>query len=198
MKKFSIILVCLVLLGIGAYYAYDTWLADAGKKEYFSTWKKFVPSSKLFEVYLPNPPQYGKDFIKIPDSDKNRRYDMYASEKLDGSLFLISVITYPPEYDTSQSLTILRQNIDELMHQKAGNHLNTLLNKMFQNHSSVDFDFENKEFKVEGRAVHDDHIVYMLSYITKKENYSEDEYDFFINSFKILKPSKEVIRKNNS
>lgn len=193
MKKLAIILICLVIIGIGAYYAYDAW--EVEEQNNFSTWKKFVPRSKLFEIHLPNSPQYGKDYVQIPNSDKKRRYDIYASEKLDGTLFLISVITYPPEYDTSSSFDILRQNIDELMHQKGDNRLNDIWQNTFQKDNSLDFSFENKDFRVQGRAIHDDHIVYLLSYIVKKDNFDEDEFNYFIDSFKILKHSKEVIKK---
>src|ERR1700722_18419536 len=60
----------------------------------FSDWKEYVPSSKRFKVMLPfTPPQYARNAIEIPNSDKKRRYEMYTSETVNGSLFMINVIT---------------------------------------------------------------------------------------------------------
>lgn len=184
-----------MILLFGAYYAYNIRSTQGGGAADFSTWKKFIPSSNLFEINLPNPPQYGKDYVQIPGTDKKRRYDMYASEKLDGTLFLITVITYPPNYDTHDSFKILQENIDDLMHQKVDNRLNNLLQSQFQNHDTLDFSFENKDFIVDGRSIHDDPIVYMLSYITKKNNFDHEEFQHFIDSFKILKPGSEAVKK---
>jgi hypothetical protein len=192
MKKSAIIIIILAILGAALYYGYLKWRSEVGESANFATWQKFIPRSGLFEIFLPSPPQYGKDFVAIPNSDKKRRYDIYASEKVDGTLFLISVVTYPPEVDISSYGDILRQNINELMHNKTDNRLNNLWQHMFQDLQSLDFSFENQEFHVEGRAIHDDHIVYMLTYITQKENFDNEEYQHFIDSFKILKPNKNL------
>lgn len=195
MKKSVLILIFMIVLGIESYYVYH-YFRDAEISKYnLSTWKEFNPRSGLFQISLPNPPQYGKDFSEIPNSDKKRRYDIYASEKVDGTLFLVTAITYPPEYEMEPSDDIHDLNIRELMHSKE----NSQLNKMFQNamddRNYTDFNFQNNEFDVQGRSIHDDHIVYLLTYITKKENVDGAEYEHFINSFKILKSSKEVVQK---
>lgn len=187
MKKVAIIVVCLVLLGFALDYAYNYWESKKGEAAHFATWTQFIPRSGLFKVLLPRTPQYGKDYISIPNSDKKRRYDMYASEKVDGTIFLISVITYPPEVDISSSNEILHQNLDELMHNKPGNHLTKLSNTIFQQHPTIEFSFENRDLHVEGKAIQDGHIVYMLTYITLKENFDSDEYQHFIDSFYLLK-----------
>jgi hypothetical protein len=192
MKKFITIIICLAILGIAFYYAYDYWQMRKGELDNFATWKEFIPRSGLFKVLLPHAPQYAKDYISIPNSDQKRRYDMYVSEKIDGTVFLISVITYPPEADTSAPKEILRQNLDELMHQKPDNQLTKLLNTMFQQHQTLEFSFENRDLHVEGKAIQHDHIVYMLTYITNKQNFDPEEYHHFVHSFQILDQRKKI------
>lgn len=191
MKKTAQILISLIVLGFGSYFIYDHFKAEETKK-YISTWKNFTPKSKLFEISLPNPPQYGKDFVEIPNSDKKRRYDLYASEKVDGTLFLVTVITYPFDHEIESSIDILDQNIQELMHSKENSQLNKLFQNVLDDRNYMDFNFESNGYSIEGRSIHDDHMVYMLTYISKKENVDEDEYEHFIHSFKILKSSEEV------
>ena len=192
MKKIVILIICLAILGLGLYYFYLHAQKEKGEIDNFATWKKFIPQSGLFEVLLPDQPQYGKDFVNIPNSNEKRRYDMYASEKIDGTLFFVTVITYPPEVDTSSSNDILLQNIDELIQNKSDNHLTKFLHNIFEQHQALDFSFENHKFHVEGKALQDDHIVYVLVYITPKGDFDPEEYQHFVNSFKILKPAKEI------
>lgn len=186
MKKIGLIVVALAILGIGLYYFYHSKQNSKGEALNFASWNKFVPRSRLFSILLPNTPQYAKDFIAVPGSDQKRRYDMYVSEKVDGTLFLISVITYPPEVDISDPDDILRQNVDELMRRKPGNQLLKMLKGSLEEYKTFDFGFENQEFHVEGKAILDDHTVYMLTYIARRENFDLLEYDHFISSFKIL------------
>lgn len=190
MNKIVWLVVCLAILGTGIYYLYTK--KEAAERYNFSTWKEFVPKSKLFKVLLPSTPQYAKDFIAIPNSEKKRRYDMYASDKVDGTLFLISVITYPSEVDTSSSNDILRQNIDDLIHNKADNQLTKILNNVLDGLNNIDFSIENQAFHVEGKAIQDDKTVYMLTYITRKENFDPKEYQYFFDSFQLLNKGNKV------
>ncbi len=191
MKKIAIIVVCLAILGVTLYSAYDYWLVRKGEADSLATWKEFIPRSDLFKVLLPYSPQYGKDYISIPNSDKKRRYDMYVAEKIDGTLFLISVISYPSEVDTSASDKILRQNLEELMHNKPDNRLVKLSDTIFQQDQAIEFSFENRDLHVEGKGIQDGHIVYMLSYIARKENFDPNEYQYFVDSFHLLKPTQK-------
>jgi hypothetical protein len=186
MNKVVLTVIILALLGIGLYYSFFIRQKDKGDIQGLASWKEFTPQSRLFEVELPGTPQYAKDYLTIPNSDKKRRYDMYASEKLDGTVFLVSMITYPPESDISSPEAILRQNIEELAYNKGGNRVSHLSKSSFQGYEARDFTIDNPEFHVEGKAVQDDHTVYMLTYITRKGEFDPDEYKYFVSSFKIL------------
>lgn len=195
MQKIILAIISLVVLGIGLYYFYTYQQSEKGELDLFSTWKKFTPKSHLFTAILPNSPQYAKDFIAIPNTDKKRRYDMYASEKVDGTLFLISMITYPREIDTSFAEKILRQNIDEVMQKKLDNRELSVSKEMFQGRKAIDFSAEGEQFDIEGKAILDDHTVYLLTYTTHKNNYDPKEYQYFVDSFHILNPVQEDVKK---
>lgn len=194
MKKFILTLTILTILGLALslYYFYHSnpEESESREKRNLATWKVFTPRSQLFKVSFPHKPQYAKDFIAIPNSDEKRRYDMYASEKVDGSLFLINVITYPSEVNTDPAEEILRQNIDELMHNKPDNRLTHMEKSSFDNLHAFDFTIENSDFFVEGKAILDGHIVYMLTYTTRDDNFDPEEYQHFINSFHLLRKSQ--------
>jgi hypothetical protein len=199
MNKIVVVIICLVIILLGALYfvpslqkSFKVFPGGSSVKsttsdaENFSTWQKFVPRSRLFKVMLPHKPQYAKDLLPIPDSDKKRRYDMYASEKIDGSLFLISVITYPMEVDTSFPEDIIRQTVDELMRSKPDNQLSKLDKNLLRTKPAFDFSIDNKDFHVEGQVIMDDKTVYVLSYIARKDEFDPIEYQYFIDSFQLL------------
>ena len=199
MYKIWITIACLAILLLGMFYfmpylknAYkalpgtESISADTENSENFSTWKKFAPQSGLFKVMLPDTPQYAKDLVAIPGSDKKRRYDMYASEKINGTLFLISVITYPQDVDTSLTDDILRQTLDELMKSHPDNRLSNFKNNLFKTHQTLDFSLNNGEIQVEGKILMVDKTVYVLSYITRNDNFDPKEYHHFMDSFELL------------
>jgi hypothetical protein len=194
MHKTGIVVVCLAILAAGLLYVKQGTKNDSSIPAHvsgsdpinFSTWQMFRPRSGLFEVLLPHSPQYAKDFVPIPGSELMRRYDMYASEKIDGTLFLISVITYPKEGENTEFSDILKQTVDELMRTKPDNKLSKQKESVFNGLRSMDFTMVNREFNVEGKVFMTDHIVYVLSYVTRKGEFNNVEYQHFIDSFKLL------------
>ena len=197
MYKIGVVLISLAILLGGLYFFFGfrndshhhSTLLDLSKKieeAHFSTWKEFIPQSKLFKVSLPTSPRYAKDFMDIPDSDKKRRYDMYASEKIDGTIFLISVMTYPHEIDVDSHDTMLKQTVDELMRSHSANRLMKLQNQIFKNYRTLDFSMDNHEFHIEGKVIINDKTIYVLNYIANIENFDADEYHHFVNSFELL------------
>lgn len=151
----------------------------------FIEWLSFEPSSKLFKAQLPAVPQSAKQAVALADSNKKRRYEMFASEKMDGSLFMISLITYPSESNMSDSQEILKGVVEEVMQGNAENHLNQLDLTTFHDHQALKFDIKNKEFNVQGLTFLIDKIVYLLVYVAHQENVNAEDFKYFINSFEI-------------
>lgn len=164
--------------------------------ENFSRWQEFRPRSGLFKVMLPHPPQYAKDLVPIPGSDQSRRYDMYASEKIDGTLFLVSVITYPDEAETSQVSDILKETVNELLHAKPDNKLSKLEEGMFKTQKSLDFSFLNGDLQVEGKVFIVGKTVYVLSYATRKNEFDSTEFKHFIDSFELIEEPSTTATPN--
>lgn len=190
MNRTVIVVVCLAILVALLYYQereqpHNTSQGGALTKDEggFSLWQEFKPQSGLFKVLLPNPPQYAKDLVPIAGSEQRLRYDIYASEKIDGTLFLISVITYPEESDVTSSMDILKQTVEELKRSKPDNEMTKVKESLYHNHQALDFSMVNREFRVEGKAFIVDKIVYVLSYGSRKSDFNATEYEHFVNSF---------------
>ncbi len=184
------IFVFIVLIG-GLVYMADRW--DAYKlqpletvkdpSQAFIDWKDFTPPSGRFKVNMPSTPHYARDAVDIPNTDKKRQYEMYASEKVNGSLFMINVITYPKDVDTSNSEEILKLMVEELMKSNPENQLVSLKQVTYQSHPALEFNINNAKFKVQGKMFMWEKTLYVLSYVARKEDFDITEYNHFMNSF---------------
>lgn len=152
----------------------------------FADWREFVPKSEKFKVTFPAPPQYAKEAIEIPGTNLLRRYEMYVSEKLDGDVFMISLISYPEGYDISNSKQLLRELIEEMKISKPGNQIKKLNEKTFQKQEALEFNIANPKFGVEGVAFLLDRTVYLLTYVADTADFSMNEYEHFIHSFQLM------------
>lgn len=152
-------------------------------------WKEFVANSGNFKAVLPSHPQHAKQVVEIPNSDKKRVYEMYASDKVNGTVFMISIITYPADVDTSDITQMLQGTVTELMQGNADNKLIKQEETIYQNHPALDFTIENEPFKVEGITFMIDKALYVLSYTARINDFKPAEYKYFIDSF-VLQPKQ--------
>lgn len=152
----------------------------------YALWKEFTAQTGRFKVLLPMPPQYAKDAVLIPETDKYRSYEMYISEKLDGPIFMVSLITYPGDTYTKNTEVILRDVIDELNRSKTTNRLKDLKNSKFQQYDALDFKMDNDKYNIIGKAFVIGRTVYLLAYIAQPSLFTIADYDYFIDSFKLL------------
>ncbi len=157
-----------------------------------SDWKEFTARSGNFKALLPSDPQYARQGVEIPNSDKKRRYDLYASEKVNGTVFMISISTYPPEIDTSDVPQMLQGALTELMQGNPDNKLLKQEDTIYQNQPALEFTIENDPFKVEGIAFMVGKALYVLSYTARTTDFNPAEYKHFIDSFVLLSKKDAV------
>ncbi|MBA3721650.1 MAG: hypothetical protein H0W88_04540 [Parachlamydiaceae bacterium] len=201
MKKF-VLLLLLALLIIIIFLAFDIKNAfrvlpikESATLEVppFADWRIFSAQSDKFEVMLPAVPQYARETVPVSITDNSmRRYEMYVSQQINGPVFMISLITYPKDYNTKDEQGILHSIVDELMQSKQGNKIVNIKESLYQNHEAIDFDIQNKKFNVMGKAFIIDHTVYLLTYIADLPDSVLADYEKFINSFKLPKQESSL------
>lgn len=152
----------------------------------FSDWREFVSTTNGFKVSLPDYPQHASQNVSIPKTDKKRKYEMYAAEKVDGTVFMISVITYPSESDLVSPVAATEEIVREMMEKNPNNKLEKIDYTIFEGHEAGDFNIENPDRKIKGKAVVIGKVLYLLTYIAKKENFSEEDYTHFIKTFDFI------------
>jgi len=145
----------------------------------FVDWREFIPLSKRFKVMLPAVPQYAKETVDIPNTDKKRYYEMFISEKASGAIFMISQITYPADYDTKNARQLLQAVVDEMVKTDPNNQLNYANDATFLTYPAIDFNITNKDFGVDGKAFMTEKTVYLLTHIAKNSESGQEDKPFF-------------------
>jgi hypothetical protein len=187
MKRISIIIFIALLIGLLLYLFYiDRELSQQLESvSSFNEWVEFVPQSKQFKVLLPSKPQYAKDLLPIQHSDQKKAYQVYASEKIDGSLFLVSIATYPENFQIEKNDEV-RGLIRELVNSKIDQQLNQISNSQFKEFEAIDFNISSQDYIAQGKAFMKDKNIYILSYVAQKNNFNLNDYHHFIDSFSII------------
>lgn len=154
----------------------------------FAEWREFIAKTGRFKVQLPYVPQYAKESVLIPNTDQKRQYEMYASDKMNGTTFMVNLITYPKEFDLSDPNHILTETVNEITKTNAHNQLTEMKEGLYKSYPSVDFHMINQQFDIKGKAFIIGKTVYLLNYVSKTEDFDEKEYDYFVNSFQLVNP----------
>ncbi len=68
------------------------------KPDAYAMWYPYTNLQGGFLVEFPVPPQNATQNVAIPNANQQRKYDMFVSEQLDGTIYLVNVVTYPTEW----------------------------------------------------------------------------------------------------
>lgn len=151
----------------------------------FADWREFTAQENAFTVQLPQPAQYASESAPIPDTGLQRAYEMYISQQLNGTIYMISMITYPAQIDTSNQNQMVEDFVQEIVRSRGDNRLQQSSKVSYQGREAVNFIIKNKDYDMKAMAFMIDKTVYLLSYVAQKNNFNEDEYNHFINSFRL-------------
>lgn len=121
----------------------------------------------------------------MPNTDIQRWYEMYVSEEINGTVYLLNLISYGPDYPITDAKNILHNVVNEIVARNLSNRLTKLEDGKFQNQPAIFFQIENEPAEIKGVAFLDEKTVYQLTYTALSENFEEQEYDEFIHSFQL-------------
>ena len=153
----------------------------------FENWHEFTSPDGDFKVMLPTLPQHASDMIKDKNNGEERKYDMFVSEKSDGSVFMINVITFAAPPDEKQKDQLRRTMMNDVLKSNPNNNLLRAETTSFKEVPALDYAIENTEMNVDSKVFVTDRALYALTRLVKKERHNQKEFDFFTNSFDLSK-----------
>lgn len=157
---------------------------ETSSSDPYIDWRAFTSENGSFEVLLPTVPQRAEDTIQDPNSGEQRKYEMYVAKKGNGSIFMISLITYPGKSELPVE-KILESVKDEMVHAHPGNRLISSELTKLNGHDAIDFSIENPEAHIDGSAFLIDRTLYLLTHVANKDSYDRAEFKHFAQSFKV-------------
>ena len=152
---------------------------------HFDQWKEFTPRNGKFTVMFPIIPQHVSEILPFPGGKGNVKYDVYMAQEPDSSVFMISAIQYPEDFDTSDSAMLLDSVMNDMLGGNPQNHLNSKQESQFQNYPSIDFSIINDEYLIRCKAFIQAKNLYVLSMIDHSMHRVDSDFVNFVNSFRI-------------
>jgi hypothetical protein len=157
----------------------------------FQNWHEFSAPSKTFKVLLPALPQRATENVDDPKTQEKRKYDMYVAQQDNGTIFMISLITFPNLESREEGYEILKQIMNDMIASNPSNKLNMMEEGDYKGYPTIDFSIENGELTIDAKTFIINETLYVLTRIGKSKDYTRDEFLFFINSFELI-PSSET------
>lgn len=152
----------------------------------FTDWYAFKAPTGSFEAKFPTMPQRGTQTVKDPKTGTDRNYEMYISEKGNGTVFMISLIEFP---ETTEPMETLKKTIiNDLLISNPQNQLKNMQIGTYKLFKTIDFVISNPTTTIDGRTFSDGNTVYLLTVIFNNSYLDQKEYDYFINSFEWITP----------
>ena len=155
-------------------------------------WHEFTAPSGQFKVLLPALPQHAADVFNDPKTKKMHKYNMYFSKKENGSIFMISLITFLDQTSQKNDKQLLIDVVQNMLVIDSTKKVVSMKDGKYLDYQSLDFSIENGTAKLNGRAFFIDNTLFILSSVSEIENYSNTEFEFFINSFRLVQKKEEL------
>lgn len=152
----------------------------------FSSWVTFNPDTKKFTASFPSKPQHISQ--NSPDSFNRfiKHYEIYGSEGLDKSGFMIQAITYSNGKDPAEDKAILDNTLADFLATSSINRLQSSEKTTFHGENALKFEIDSGEKRISGLIFVENKTLFVLSRIIPLQDKDETEdFEHFIQSFKV-------------
>lgn len=157
------------------------------EKYNFQDWKEFESPNGKFQVMLPTIPQQATENIVDQKTGENRNYDMYVSERLNGTIFMISLITFESNPNAAKQEMLLTEMMDDMVNSNPNNELISKAYSEYLGNQALDFRISSVDVNIDAKTFMVDNTMYVLSRVTPSSENDPSEFNFFVNSFELTK-----------
>jgi hypothetical protein len=148
-------------------------------------WIDYSPSNKTFQVKLPSLPQTTSKTFTDPNTQEKRSYEMFVSEKKDGTVFLISIINFKDLKSNVQDDEMLTAVANDMMTTHPDNKLIKTEAGKFKGNPSLKFELASDKVKIDTLTFIIGKKLYVLNRVAPAGSSDMKEFDFFTNSFDV-------------
>lgn len=156
------------------------------KSDYFNSWIKYTSSSGKFQVKFPTFPLVTSKSVFDANANENIKYDTYVAQDKDGSIFMISEITYSKRIPDDQFEDISKQLISDMIVRNKNNKIEYLDVDRTKSDIAVYFSLTHQDLEdlsISGKVLGDNDTIYILSMADKDQDFDRWALDYFVDSF---------------
>ncbi len=161
-------------------------------------WTEFTSQENGFSVELPTQPEHVEQTIDVPRTDLKIHYDTYISEPSDSVVYVISVWNYPSEIDMSKPEVNLQDGFGGMLSALPGSEVKSMQMTEEQDYKALDFLVKNDEIFFQGKLILVYNTLYQVFVVYKDSVDMKEDYEHFIDSFKLLQPEKRKLDSSNA
>lgn len=153
-------------------------------------WQEYTDPLNQFTVFFPGIAHHATENKTEPKNQEKRNYQVYVAKKDNGSEFTITLISFPEKAAKDLSDDFLQSYINDELTANEKNTVKEIKLVNWSKGNAVDFNLENGGAVVLGKGFIDGNTLYIFTVATTQpENLDPQEFNFFINSFQLTKPS---------
>jgi len=138
------------------------------------------------KIAFPKEPEHMQQLMPVPEENTHLQYDVYLSGLEGQAVFMMLVAEYPMKGMEAYTEVNLENFLNGLLSQNPNNKLIFADITDFNGHKALDFFIRTKGVFFKGRAILANNHLYLIAMECEMQNYSEDRYNFFVNSFEFI------------
>ena len=151
-------------------------------------WKKFHSVPGKCKVSFPQNPEHVKQVMTLKEDNCDMQYDVYVStEQNKDAVYMVLIAQSPSYVNESCAELSLECFLNGILTQHPDNELVFADLIEVQGHKGMDFFIKTKGLFFKGRAVMSGSNLYLVAMECEEKLYKEHRFNFFINSFELVK-----------
>lgn len=184
-RGISLVLLLILILGVVFFFFKPSKTEEIKKLSPSSeTWHSYTSPNQEFRVLMPGRPIHASDSIKDPKTKEIKQYEIFISNKEDGTLYSINLISFPQNEKKELDDQFLENVLTEMLNSNPDNKIKSITPTNFDERKAFDFVVDTANTSIYGKAFLKNKTLYVLSTTSaKKDNLNLQEFDFFLKSF---------------
>lgn len=150
-------------------------------------WTKVYSFQGKCNAMFPRNPDHVRQNMAMKGESKDLEYDVYVADLERRSVFMVLIAKYPGEVKDEYTVGSLEHFLNSILVQNPNNQLVFANLVQVQGFQGMDFFIRTNDVYFKGRVLLAKNYLYLLAMECEKQNYQDEHYQFFIESFELVK-----------
>jgi hypothetical protein len=153
----------------------------------YKDWKKAISKEGKCSAVFPKSPEHIRQKIPMKGEEKELQYYVYVADFERKAVYMMLIAEYPGVVSDENAVKNLEHFLNTLIAQNASNKLLFADLIDVAGYPGMDFFIQSDQIYFKGRAIQANNTLYLLAMECEVINYSEENCQYFIDSFQLDK-----------